>query len=419
MPILKHLLLSNITASLMKILYEDTMPHAADYFSQLGDVKAYSWQALTPKDLVDVDVLAVRSTTKITPELLSQAKKLKTIATATAGINHMNVDYLQGEGIDWYAAGGCNADAVAQYVVSAIMYAHSIEALDYQKITVGIVGAGNVGTALSCYLDGLDIEHVLCDPPLEHQSWVKQDTRQYVALEHALSCDVVSLHVPYVKHGEYATDTLLDKRKLATLSSKQWLINACRGEVIDEDALLALKQSAKGPRLVLDVWNNEPNINAALLPYVDIATPHIAGHTDEGKIRGTQMVFNYLRDKYHGCSTKSADITSADTNEIKDIPLSYFLPNTHPLHIVSPLDSATISRFLQKVYDIHFDHRIFVENMAKSPAFSKLRKNYQGRREYTAFDLIIDELPTDLNPVKPDTQYLGHQQLAKLGFKVG
>ncbi|MBO1255108.1 4-phosphoerythronate dehydrogenase [Alteromonas sp. 5E99-2] len=352
----------------MNILYEDTMPHGADYFCSLGHAKPYSWQTLTSECLIDIDVLAIRSTTKITPKLLSKANRLHTVATATAGTNHMDIPFLQKAGINYYSAGGCNAIAVAQYVVSAIMFAHDKRELDFNTIEVGIVGAGNVGSTLAKYLDALSISYVLCDPPIEHQ-----DPRNFVDLDRALACDVVSLHVPYVQTGEHLTANMLSASRLDKMTTNQWLINACRGEVLDESHLLSLKKANLGPQLVLDVWLNEPKINTELLPFVRLGTPHIAGHTDEGKIRGTQMVYDYLCSK---TSTKS-----------EKVHIDQFLPRLEPLEYGYGDSAMPMSQFLQRVYDIHFDHRIFVENMSKSPAFSKLRKQYQGRREYNAFYL--------------------------------
>ena len=362
----------------MNILYEDSMLFAHEYFSLLGKAEAFSSKQLTPNQLNNVDVLAVRSTTKITDVLLADANRLHTVATATAGIDHLNIPLLNKKGINWYAAAGCNAIAVAQYVISALMAMETEYGVDIQAITVGIIGAGKVGSALSKYLDALNINAVLCDPPIQHS-----DERQFVSLEQALSCDVISLHVPYTRSGPYPTEKLLCAEKLAGLKTSQWLINACRGEVIDEQALLALKCQNKGPRLVLDVWLDEPDINQALLPYVDIATPHIAGHTDEGKIRGTQMVFDYL--------AKQGETSNLATPTPR---LEQFLPRLDALECRS---KETLSQFLQRIYDIQFDHRIFLQNMAQSPAFSKLRKSYHGRREYKAFTIAnSQQLNSDL-----------------------
>jgi len=356
----------------MRILYEDTMPHAGAYFSALGDASAYKWQTLTPQDLIDVDVLAVRSTTKVDRQLLSQANKLKYIATATAGTNHLDIEAISEKRIAYSSAAGCNAIAVAQYVLSALLFAEETKGLDLKHITVGIVGAGNVGTAVSKMLESLGISYLLCDPPIE-----KQDARDFVGMDAILKCDVISLHVPYVKSGEHSTGNMLDEARLKALSSDQWLINACRGEVIDETALLALKQSGKGPHLVLDVWANEPNISVALIPFVELATPHIAGHTLEGKVRGTQMVYDWLK---------------SEAKEFFDAPLinmNSFMPKVDPIGLEQLATPFQLKPFLLRIYDIHFDHRQFVENMAQSNAFSQLRKSYRVRREYSAYTLTF------------------------------
>lgn len=359
----------------MHVLYEDTMPHAGAYFSQLGTATPYSWQHITPEDLRDIDILAVRSTTVVDKSLLKYAKKLKYVATATAGTNHLALDDIRAIGAKCYAAGGCNAVAVAQYVVSGLMYAHQHHGLNLAESTVGIVGAGNVGTALSKMLDALSIGYVLCDPPL-----AATDPRQFVSLDQALACDVVTLHVPFTSTGAHPTENLLNKTRLRGFSQKQWLINASRGEVIDESALLKLKQEKSGPKLIVDVWQNEPAINTDLIAHVELATPHIAGHTHEGKIRGTQMVFDWLR-------------SELDRQDIASISIEKFLPKMPPIACTGLTSMAETGELLRQVYDIHTDHRIFVQNMAQSAslstsAFSKLRKQYRGRREHTAYTLV-------------------------------
>ncbi|MEC7825653.1 MAG: NAD(P)-dependent oxidoreductase, partial [Pseudomonadota bacterium] len=178
----------------MKIRFENSMPLAADYLNAFGSAEGFESGTLTPEDLVDVDVLAVRSTTKVNADLLNCANRLALVATATAGYNHIDTQYLQQQGIYWTSAAGCNAQAVAEYVLSVLANAHLSNKLDLHTATVGIVGAGHVGTALSGLLDALSVRYKLYDPPLQEAG----DTRTFADWQSIIACDVITLHVPLI-----------------------------------------------------------------------------------------------------------------------------------------------------------------------------------------------------------------------------
>lgn len=367
----------------MKILFEDSIPFGREYLSELGDVEAYRWQSLTPEALKDVDVLAIRSTTKITPALLQYANKLKFVTTATAGTNHIDKTYLDERGISWNSAAGCNAVAVAEYVLSTILLAHKAKKLSIEDITVGIVGAGNVGTALSGLLTAANIPHLLCDPPLQEAG----DSRDLVDMSQILKCDVVSLHVPFVAGGDHPTGNLIDGKALAGLNDNQLLINACRGEVINENALLARLSQANAPTVVLDVFDNEPNINPAVLASTWFVSPHIAGHSVEGKVRGTQMVYEQICD--------FAGITPSKR-------LSDFLTTPAPMTVhlnnlnAEQLSSDDLVALLLAVYDVsdddkHFREQVAENNQSIGETFAHSRKHYRTRRECSAYTLMIDD----------------------------
>ncbi|GGF53744.1 4-phosphoerythronate dehydrogenase [Alteromonas lipolytica] len=379
----------------MKIRYEKSLPLAQDYFASLGDAQGYDVGTLTPEQLVDVDVLAVRSTTTVTPELLSCANRLTLVGTATAGINHLDTRYLDAQGIYWMSAAGCNAQAVAEYVLSVLCNAHAENFTDLAKATVGILGAGHVGTALSQLLDAFGVAYKLYDPPLQQQG----DSRSFCDWQSILDCDVITLHVPFVKEGDYPTGNLIDAQVLAQLTDKQLLINACRGEVIDEPALKQRLQTENAPRVVLDVFANEPAIDADLLPYLWLATPHIAGHSVEGKYSGTQMVYEAICDLLGVTAEKS---------------LSDFLPEQPNLHVALELCSdqsdnlAPAIALMLSVYDVKEDDKNFRQGLAGPETFSAMRKNYRIRRELAGHHVLNTSL---LDPTQ-------QAQLAELGFNL-
>ena len=399
----------------MKILLEDTIPFGTDYLNSIGEVETYAWQSLVPEMLRDVDILALRSTTKVTPELLTKATRLKFVTTATAGTNHLDKMHLDSVSIAHSSAAGCNAVAVAEYVLSVLLHAQKAQKLDLYSATVGIVGAGNVGSALSRILTAVGVKHCLYDPPLQ-QTLAKSgktahNGQSFVDLTQIARCDVISLHVPFIKGGDYPTYQLIDKAFLDELTSRQLLINACRGEVIDEAALLSVLQREKAPTVVLDVFDNEPEINTALFDYVWFVTPHIAGHSVEGKVRGTQMIYEQICDVVGTAPDKA---------------LSDFLDETNPINaaLASPeasrLSVDDLITVFHHVYDVAIDDEITRNAFALTSGhdempdrhiantFSSLRKQYRVRRECSAYALHL--------PTNTSTQI--QHTFTELGFQV-
>ncbi|WP_339724670.1 4-phosphoerythronate dehydrogenase [uncultured Paraglaciecola sp.] len=352
----------------MKIYYEDSMPYAAEFFDELGECQVFSHKTVNADMLADADVLLVRSTTKVNANLLEKNTALKFVATATAGTDHVDQEYLASRGIPFVSAGGCNAVAVAEYVLSAMVV--TANKLNWQLAdkTVGIVGAGHVGTALSKLLSVLGIQHKLCDPPLADSG----DARAFVTMDEIMQCDVITLHVPWVKGGKYQTQGMFDKQRLMQLSEQQLLINACRGEVLDNQAALALFEQGKKLNLVLDVWDNEPDIELDLIPHIALATAHIAGHTIEGKARGTEMLYVALCELLGKPAQKK---------------LSDYLPESTigPLQVNAEQDLLQVaSRLILKVYDISEDDQVFKKQALGPEQFRYIRKHYPIRREFSA-----------------------------------
>ena len=355
----------------MKIYYEDSMPYAAEFFSELGECEVFSHKTINADMLADADVLLVRSTTKVDEQLLLKNKQLQFVATATAGTDHVDQHYLASQNIPFISAGGCNAVAVAEYVLSAILVMS--KRLNWKLVdkTVGIVGAGHVGSALARVLTVLGIKHKLCDPLLADAG----DAREFVSMNDIMQCDVISLHVPWVKDGPYPTQNLFDKVRLAALQDNQILINACRGEVINNQAALALFEQGKSLNLVLDVWENEPSINLDLIPHTALATAHIAGHTIEGKARGTEMLYLALC-KHLGMQANKK--------------LSDYLPKAQPssIQIIENQDFwQVLHQLVLNVYNIETDDQYFRANMHSAAQFRYIRKHYPIRREFSAIAL--------------------------------
>ncbi|MCW8833674.1 MAG: 4-phosphoerythronate dehydrogenase [Colwellia sp.] len=360
----------------MKILFDENMPYAKEFFSDIcGDstqIQSFSGRHLTSQQVADADVLLVRSITQVNEALLSENTQLSFVGTATIGMDHIEQDYLAKRNIAFHSAPGCNAISVAEYVLSSLVVLAERYLLDLSTLSVGIVGGGNTGTRLSEKLAALGITHKICDPLLEASG---HDKRAFVSLDEVLNCDVISLHVPKTTTGEHATYHLFNAQRLAQLSDKQILISACRGEVIDNQALLALKKAGHGLKLVLDVWEGEPEVLTPLIEHTEIATAHIAGYSLEGKARGTEMLYQALCRKL---------------GKLPSIQLSHLLPKTSiaDISVTEKIDQSLVNNLVKIVYDVRRDDKIFRQQLAIE-GFDSLRKNYPVRREFSSVTVTI------------------------------
>lgn len=362
----------------MKIFYDENMPFAKEFFSDLGSLTSFEGRKLTPTEAADVDVLLVRSITKVNAALLAENTALKFVGTATIGVDHIDQAYLSNRGIDFSSAPGCNAISVAEYVISALVVLAERYLLTLKNLTVGIVGAGNTGSRLSEKLNALGIKHVLCDPILEASV---DDNRDFVSLEQALSCDVISCHVPLISEGDYPTYHLLDKSRLEKLREDQILISACRGEVIDNKALLKLKENGHKLKLVLDVWEGEPNVLEPLIQHTEISTAHIAGYSLEGKARGTEILYQAL--------CKQLEISPVHK-------LSDFLPTAdiEEVSLKQDFNEILLKPLVKMVYDVRRDDAIFRQQLA-SQGFDTIRKTYPARREFSSVHVSLSKENSD------------------------
>jgi erythronate-4-phosphate dehydrogenase len=371
----------------MKILADQNMPLVEEFFSELGEVRRFDGRNLQASSLNDIDVLLIRSVTKINEEMLAYANKLQFIGTATIGIDHVDTQLLEQRNIGFANAPGCNAIAVAEYVISAL-YAYAQETdTSLAGKTLGIVGVGNIGQCLREKLANIGLKLLLCDPVRYEQGTLDE----HVQFDELLSnADIVTFHVPLIKDGPHKTQHLLNSDKLPLLKKGALVINASRGDVIDNKALLSALRDGQQLDLVLDVWENEPNICTELLDFVRFASVHIAGHTQEGKARGTQMLYEGLCQR----------LGLATTKKLEDfLPV----PALTKCRTESTLVEQDLGRLVHLVYDIRRDDGLMRANL-QSHGFDSLRKTYPPRREFNT--LSVENL----------SQH--GELLAKLGFNV-
>ncbi len=273
---------------MMKITVDENIAYAKEAFSQFGDVELLHGRKITPESVKDSDALIVRSITKVNKDLL-EGSKVKFVGTATIGKDHIDLEYLKGKNIAFADAAGCNAHAVKEYIFTALSEVLSKRELKFKNFSIGIIGAGNVGSKVAYCANTLGMKTIINDPPLKR----KTGNNIYKELDEALKADIITLHVPLNKEGIDKTNHLLDYERLNLLKDNCILLNSSRGSVVDNNALEKLIEK-KNFTVILDVWENEPELNPELLKKVYIGTPHIAGYSYEGKVNGTTMIYSAL-----------------------------------------------------------------------------------------------------------------------------
>ncbi|WP_313485762.1 4-phosphoerythronate dehydrogenase PdxB [Atlantibacter hermannii] len=358
----------------MKILVDENMPYARDLFARLGEVTAVPGRPIPVEKLDDADALMVRSVTKVNSQLLD-GKNVRFVGTATAGTDHVDQDYLAQAGIAFSAAPGCNAIAVVEYVFSALLMLAERDGFQLTDRTVGIVGVGNVGGRLQKRLEALGVRTLLCDPPRAANG----EPGDFLPLDKLVEeADILTFHTPLYKDGPYKTWHLADEALISRLKPGAILINACRGAVVDNAALLKCLEAGQKLSTVLDVWEPEPDLNVALLEKVDIGTAHIAGYTLEGKARGTTQVF---------------EAYSAFIGKPQQIALDTLLPAPEfgRITLHGPLDQATLKRLVHLVYDVRRDDAPLRKVAGVAGEFDKLRKHYLERREWSSLFVQCDD----------------------------
>lgn len=373
----------------MKIYIDENIPYGKEFFAGFGDVHVFSGRMVSAEQLKDADILLVRSITQVNEKLLHLNTQLKFVGTATIGTDHIDLDYLRQRNISFSSAPGCNKVSVAQYVLSALLVLSENKQFKLADKSVAIVGAGNTGTAVYDCLTGLGVTCHLYDPPLK----LAGDKRDFCEFSDVLNADIITLHVPKVKHGLYTTIHMFDHKVLDQLTSKQILINASRGEVIDNQALLSLSQQQKTAMLVLDVWENEPNVESALLPYTLLATPHIAGYSLDGKVRGTEMLYQAW------CQLVAVEVQLKSSDFIPQAEISC-------IDVTQPVTTELLKSLVHLIYDVRRDDALFRKMVDQVDGFDQMRKNYPERRELSTLAINLPDTITHNSPTI-DLQQIG------------
>lgn len=368
----------------MRILVDANVPAAEACFGSLGELVRRPGREITADDLVDVDALVVRSITRVDEALLARANRLRFVGTCTIGTDHVDTALLAERGIAFASAPGCNAEAVVDHVLGSLATLAERQGWRLAERRVGVVGAGNVGGRLLGRLAAMGIDCLACDPPrVAAESAAGQSLPGFVDLETLIDeCDVLCLHTPLVREGPHATHHLLDAEAIAELAPGTVLLNAGRGDCLDGAALRQRLAGEGDISAVLDVWENEPAIDAALCDLAEIATPHVAGHSLDGKRRGTHMIYRAL--------CRELGLPAGVTLEALLPP-----PPLRHLTLGPGLDPEEALRLcLRAVHDVRRDHdslRRESRRQGVAKGFDACRANYPLRREFSTLEVELTE----------------------------
>lgn len=355
----------------MKIVADAAIPYVSQVFAGLGEIELLPGHDITQAVLQDCDVLIVRTVTSVNRELL-HGTPVRYVASATSGIDHVDIDYLRESDIGFLSAPGCNAQSVCEYVLSSIFCLQDQLALDMDGLQIGIIGCGNVGSQLAKQLQALSMIVNVYDP------FICNDDGEYPFqdLAKVLQSDVVSIHVPLTDRGPYPTRNLVNEAFLQQLKKNVILINSSRGEVIDEQALINFLKNHPASHVVLDVWANEPCISTDLLQQVDIATPHIAGYSLDAKLNATWMVYSQLMELMG--QEQQAELPELPPAEISELRLDIGAVENEleavKLAVLSSYDVRSDSAALRRIIEL--------QEESQGPFFDALRANYPVRRGF-------------------------------------
>ena len=381
----------------MNIVCAASVLHAREAFAGLGRVRLVPDRDLRRDDLLAADALIVRSKTRVDAELL-EGTPVGFVATATAGADHFDRDYLNDAGIAWSAAPGCNANAVAEYVVAALVLLARQRAALLPGRVLGIVGVGHVGSRVAAKAPLLGLRVLRNDPPRA----LRNGAADFQPLDAVMpAADILTLHVPLEAAGPFPTRHLADCRLFGRLKPGAWFLNTSRGEVADSDVLLHALGHHLLSGCVLDVWENEPDLPDALARAVDFLTPHVAGYSLEGLLNGTLHCY---RELCHFLETEP--VWTPDPRQVPAPPFRALEATGRP-------DEEVLADLLAQACPIPADDRAWRAAMNGADRaelrrrFDRFRKNYQSRREFAAIRVHLSHASPALLDV-----------VAALGFQV-
>jgi len=367
----------------VKIVSDAHIPFVREMFSDCGELDLIPGHRIDADAVRDADALLVRSVTRIDAALL-RGSSIQFVGSATAGTDHVDLAFLKRSGVVFASAPGGNADSVVEYVLAALVSVSVRRRLPILDATIGIVGCGQVGGRLARRAEGLGLNVLRNDPPLERDAEARNESHPFIGLEELVHrSDIVSLHVPLYHNGPDKTVGLIGRTELDALVAKICLLNASRGGVVDEAEYLRRATGERPRALVLDVWEGEPLPDLRLQRLADVATPHIAGYSRDAKYRSTRMVAEALFSHFglKGGMPIAADAMNSMTLDV---------PSADP----AGDRVAYLHEVIGQMYPIMDDHARMAAisdapDEARASAFRRLRADYPPRYGFDRY--VLDD----------------------------
>lgn len=355
----------------IRIVADDKIPFLKGALDRAAHVDYLPGGAITRDDLVNADALITRTRTICDRNLL-EGTGVRYIASATIGTDHIDTDYCDRKGIGWTNAPGCNSSSVQQYLVSTLLWLSSMKHLDLGKLTLGVVGVGNVGSKVARAAEILGMSVLLNDPPRQRE----EGPEGFVDLDELVQrSDIISLHVPLTRSGQDPTWHMVDGTFLQQVKTGAMIINTSRGGVVDEKVLREEISQKKLSEVILDVFEEEPEVSPDLLQMVTLATPHIAGYSLDGKANGTTVAVRSVS----RCFGLGLDHWEPGS-----------LPDPEPREILADASGRDPLEVLWEVYRQTYDVSADDRRLRADPsAFEKLRGSYPPRREPPAYSVRL------------------------------
>lgn len=353
----------------MKIIADKNIPYLKGVAEHFGEVTYLSGADFSHEAIKDADTLIVRTVTRFDESIL-KGTKVKLICSATIGYDHIDTAYCDAHGIAWTNAPGCNSGSVQQYIISSLITIARKQGFDLKDKTIGIVGVGNVGKKVAKACEILGMKVLLNDPPRQRL----EGGKDFVSLKTIMNeADIITFHTPLIKEGEDRTHHLANSDFFHSLKKKPIVINSARGGIIDTSAIKDAIGIGLISGAIIDCWENEPKIDLEYMNLVDIATPHIAGYSTNGKANATRMSLESIADFY--------GLSKEPILQVKE-PL--------PANPIIDLNAYLLSD--NRVYDAILNTYNPLDDFARlkrSPdSFKQLRNEYPLRWEYFAYTIF-------------------------------
>ena len=361
----------------MRIIADQNIPLLSELLAAHVELVLVNGREISPPVVKDADALLVRSITRVDARLLENSR-VSFVGTATAGVDHIDREWLATRGIGLATAAGANASAVADYVMAAVSNYMLAEQADPAALRCGVIGVGHVGSEVARRLSALGCDVSLCDPPRKQAGDV--DAQEFVSLGLLGECDIVSVHVPLVADGEHQTEGLISGRFLASLPPKAMCINSSRGEVLEEDGAIDAMNVRPDLKLVLDVFQHEPSANQQLVALALLATPHIAGYSSRAKSTAACQVVMALAAHFK-LQVSASQQAAAEVLSVHSAPELTLKAGQNPWQLPAAC------------FDINSVSQAFKQSVALSggqSAFDLMRKDLATRMEFSQREIGVE-----------------------------